>query len=315
VLLAALAAPAGAYVRSSDPDTGAELHWATPIVPYHVSDLPLLGAPSCDAGGSADPTLDAVRASFSAWHQGCANLELVLAGRIPEIRTGSGGTRENLVAFRRGWCSQNPDASSHPCMTDDAVDCGGLFGCFEDQTQGDRLIVALTTVLYDPDSGRIMDADIEVNGWDGVGPGASLSSGSSGPPHGWYFTCEKQAAWSSCTTYDQPGCYYIDLQNTLTHEVGHFVGLAHPCEGVVCSSQPQLRPLTMYPDTAPGDVEKRTLAADDVAGVCDIYPAQGGGSGCGAGGASGGPSFLFAIAALVGVRRRARRAQATSRPA
>ena len=311
-LAATLAAPAAAYVRSADPDTGAELHWATPLVPFHVSDVPLLAAPGCAASAAGDPVLAAVEASFSEWRQGCANLELVFAGRIPEIRTGAGGTRENLVTFRRGWCSQHPDASTHPCMADDAVDCGGIFGCFEDQSPGDKLIVALTTVLYDPDSGRIMDADIEVNGWDGTGTGTSVSGGPSGPPRGWYFTCDKQASWGACTSYDQADCYYIDLQATVTHEAGHFVGLAHPCEGAACSSQPQLRPLTMYPDTAPGDVEKRSLAPDDVAGVCDIYPAEGGGSGCGSGGA--GALSLLAVAAALRAVRRGRR-QATSSPA
>lgn len=311
---AALAAPAAAYVRSSDSKTGVELYWPMPVVPYVVGDAALLASPTCDAGASGDPVLDAVHSSFAEWRQDCANLELVYAGRIPELRTGPHGTNESLVVFRRGWCSANAQAAQDPCMTDDAIDCGGIYGCFEDQTPGDKFIVALTSVLYDPDTGRIVDADIEVNGWDGQAPDTSLSGGPSGPPHGWYFTCDKQAGWGACTLYDQGGCYYIDLRNTLTHEVGHFIGLAHPCEGTACSSQPQLRPLTMYPETTPGDVEKRTLSADDVAGVCDVYPARaGGGSGCASGGASGALSLLAAIGALL--RRRRSTRQATRTPA
>jgi hypothetical protein len=292
----ALAAPAAAYVRSSDDRTGVELFWPMPVVPYLVSDAePVAASPSCVAGPGGDPALDAVRTGFSAWHQGCANLDLVYGGRIPEIRTGLHGTGENLVVFRRGWCrAQLPP--SEPCLLDPDVDCGGIYGCFEDESPLDRNIVALTSVLYEPDNGRIVDADIEVNGWDGQAAGTSLSSGSSGPPHGWYFTCDKQAGWNACATYGQADCYHLDLQNTVTHEVGHLVGLAHPCESGSCT--PALEPLTMYPQTSPGDLEKRTLHADDVAGLCTIYPAERGGSGCASGGASGAISILLALLAL-----------------
>ncbi len=298
----ALAASAAAYVRSSDDRSGVELFWPMPVVPYHVSDAqPVIASPSCAAGPARDPGLEAVRAGFSAWHQGCANLDLVYAGRLPEIRTGLHGTGENLVVFRRGWCSADPRAAADPCMDDPDVDCGGIYGCFEDAPL-DRSIVALTSVLYDPETGRIVDADIEVNGWDGQGTGTSLS-GPSGPPHGWYFTCDKQGGWPQCTTYGQAGCYYLDLQNTLTHEVGHFIGLAHPCEGKSCTQA--LEPVTMFPLTAPGDLEKRTLHEDDIAGLCTIYPAERGGSGCASGGAPGTIAALLAVLALRPRRRAA----------
>jgi len=299
-----VAAPAAAYVRSSDDRTGAELFWPMPVVPYHVTDAqPFVTSPSCAAGASGDPTLAAVQAGFAAWGQGCANLDLVYAGRIAEIRTGMGGTAENLVVFRKGWCSQNAAAAADPCMDDDDVDCGGIYDCFEDATPGDRSIVALTSVLYDPDSGRIVDADIEVNGWDGEGSGQSLAPTSSGPPHGWYFTCAKESGWGECARYGEAGCYFIDLQNTMTHEVGHFIGLAHPCEGASCTAA--LRPLTMFPATSPGDLEKRTLHADDVAGLCAIYPADrdDGPLGCSTGGAGGALAALVATWALARRRR------------
>ncbi len=296
-----LAAPAAAYVRSSDARTGAELFWPMPVVPYLVSDAqPVVASPTCSAGPAGDPILDAARAGFSAWNQGCANLELVYGGRIPEIRTGLHGTGENLVVFRKGWCRAQLPANE-PCLVDPDVDCGGIHDCFEDTSPDDRFIVALTSVLYDPETGRIVDADIEVNGWDGQAGGA-VSSGGSGPPHGWYFTCDKQAGWSACTTYGQAGCYFLDLQNTITHEVGHVIGLAHPCEGAGCT--PELEPLTMYPQTSPGDLEKRTLHADDIAGLCDIYPVERGGSGC----SSGGAPAVLSLLLLLALRRRRPRA-------
>ncbi len=308
-LLGALlaASPAAAYVRSKS-GKGVPLSWPLPVVPYHVSSAtPVHPSPSCEPAGASDPALDAVRAGFDAWRAGCASLSLVYAGRVDEIRVGLQGMEENLVVFRNGWCSEDPAAIDHPCFRDVDLDCGGIFGCFEDAAPGDRNIVALTTVIHDPDTGRIYDADIEVNGWDGQGAGDPITPPSPGIPrqHGWWFTCGDPAGLPACATYGERDCAFIDLQNTMTHEAGHFLGLAHPCEGARCTVQPELRPYTMYPSTGPGETEKRTLHADDVAGLCAIYPAEGGGCGCGAG---SGPGTLALLAAGLGlglvVRRR-----------
>ncbi len=256
-----------------------------------------------------------MRASFSEWQQGCAALRLVYGGRIPEIRTGLAGTAENLVVVRKGWCSADPVASLDPCMSDPDVDCGGIYDCYEDHGPADRSTVALTTVLYDPSNGRLFDADMEVNGWDGRGAGTALAVGTSGPPHGYYFTCDKQPAWPACTTYGQAACYAYDLRNTITHEAGHVIGLAHPCgdPGTPTCDSP-LPPWetvpyaqrTMYPSTAIGETSKRALSPDDVAGVCAIYPTPSG-CGCGAGGSPGAFALLLAALALrPRVRRRAR---------
>lgn len=53
-----------------------------------------------------------------------------------------------------------------------------------------------------------------------------------------------------------------DVQNTVMHELGHALGLAHNAEdpGVV-----------MYPSSAPQETCKRQLAADDVAGLEALY--------------------------------------------
>jgi len=305
-------APAAGYVRSTGAG-GVPLSWPVPVVPYHVSDARSFHTPTCAPGPSSDPALDAVQASFVAWRQDCANLDFVYAGRVDEIRIGLDGMGENLVVFRNGWCSANPVAIAHPCFGDPDVDCGGIFGCFED-APGDRNIVALTTVIHDPETGRIHDADIEVNGWDGQGAGDPFV-----PPvgadydHGWWFTCADPGGLQECKEYGEPGCFFLDLQNTLTHEVGHFLGLAHPCEGTSCTVQPQLRPYTMYPSTGPGEIEKRSLHPDDIDGVCAIYPADGGGCGCGSGGAPGAGALLLVAVAF----RRRRRAgdQATRIPA
>jgi hypothetical protein len=307
-----LAAGAAGFVQSTADGSGVPLSWPTNLVPFSVNPAQPHASPSCAAGPAGDPALDAVRASFAAWEQSCSALELVDAGTVDAIQIGRRGTGENLVVFREGWCSAHPQASSDPCMSDPDVDCGGIFNCFEDHSDGDRSIVALTSVLYYPDTGRIVDADIEVNGWNGEG--GSLSRA----PHGWYFTCGDRS--TQCDTYGQDGCHFIDLQATLTHEVGHFIGLRHVCDGGGGGADAGLPrcdashdAITMNPTTYPGDVDKRTLHPDDVAGVCAIYPlgrasaassSRSSAGGCGTGGAGGALAALLAAAALARARRR-----------
>jgi hypothetical protein len=99
--------------------------------------------------------------------------------------------------------------------------------------------LAITTVTFNVNSGEIYDADIEVNS-------TSVSKISIGTP--------------------VPGDSF-DLQSILTHEVGHFLGLAHsnvPCDGTGCA--------TMDATYQKGSEDFRTLEADDIAGICTIYP-------------------------------------------
>ncbi len=314
--LAAAAAPASAYVRTSDPDTGVEIAWPLPALPFSLSSAAFFAAPSCLPTAAANPVEDVVRASFAAWRPACAdgtspNLQLLYTGRIPEIRTGLHGSGENLVVIRKGWCStQLP--SNEPCMTDPDVDCGGIYDCYEDHGPADRATVALTTVLYDPRTGRVFDADMEVNGWDGQAAGTPLATQQASAPHGYYFSCDTQAGRATCTTYGQAGCNAFDLANTVTHEAGPFIGLAHPCgdPGTPACDTP-LPPWesvpyaqrTMYPQTSIAETSKRVLSSDDVAGICAIYPPAPGGCGS-AGGAPG--ALAIALAALA-LRRRVRR--------
>lgn len=93
--------------------------------------------------------------------------------------------------------------------------------------------VALTTVTFRPSTGIIVDADIEMNG-----------------------------ALYSFSNTDNPTGSDVDIRNTLTHEVGHFLGLDH-------SMHPNA---TMFPTAPPLELTKRELHQDDIDGLCHIYP-------------------------------------------
>lgn len=93
--------------------------------------------------------------------------------------------------------------------------------------------LGLTTVTFDSTTGEIFDADMEINA-----TGKNLTVGDPVPATGY------------------------DLQSVVTHEVGHFLGLAHATD----------RTATMYASYKPGSIALRTLTPDDVAGACAIYP-------------------------------------------
>jgi hypothetical protein len=97
--------------------------------------------------------------------------------------------------------------------------------------------LALTTVTYDPDTGEIYDADMEINGT--VSP--IVVSGDVAASGGY------------------------DFLSIVTHETGHFLGLAHSGDTRA----------TMYAHYQPGQTSMRDLTLDDVSGICAIYPPDG----------------------------------------
>lgn len=328
------ATPALGYVRSADEESGACFYWGPRQVPYVVNapdDAALDGRlqPAC----SVDAALAAVRAGFAEWSgQSCTDLALVetpagsTSRRVGYVQ---GAANENLVVFRRSWC-KNVVPAGHACLTATAPDqsCDTIFNCFDDQLLS-RSTIALTTVTYSPSSGQIFDADLEINAWGGAN--GSVTS-ASGPSDGWYFSClSPTPGTSDCQMYGDVGCDAMDLQNTVTHEAGHFIGLAHPCEvgeaGNECVQADA--PTTMYPRASMGEYEKRSLDPDDRSGVCDVYPAgaatlrctagdaDDGSSGCGCGTTTptGAIATLLGIAALAPRLRRRPRAAARPDPA
>jgi len=93
--------------------------------------------------------------------------------------------------------------------------------------------LGLTLIRFDPDTGAIWDSDIEVNAVD-----EPLSVGA-------------------------PTAGAVDLASLLTHEAGHLLGLGHNVYDETA---------TMFPGYHTGSIELRSLADDDIAGICEIYP-------------------------------------------
>ncbi len=65
-----------------------------------------------------------------------------------------------------------------------------------------------------------------------------------------------------------------DVQAVLTHEMGHAVGLLHPCEVVATADAPACTDAQANACMNPVyNVHQRALSDDDIAGICFLYPA------------------------------------------
>jgi hypothetical protein len=142
-------------------------------------------------------------------------------------------------------------------------------------TCNDPSAVAVTSVFAQGGSGRILGADTQLN---------TLT-----------------VVWAVLDDNGAPADAQ-DLQSVLTHELGHVLGLEHPCWSGVgaratddqgqpvpdCYGAPvELEEDTMFPSYRPGDISRRALSADASRAICEIYPlTSGGGPPGGAGGCS-----------------------------
>ena len=186
---------------------------------------------------------------------------------------------------------------------------------FRDATwDDDPSIIAKTTVWHldapgNPDDGLIFDADIKLNGV------------------GYTFVVEPS------TVTPRSGTVVADLENTLTHELGHVLGLGHTCWDHITDTPPldntgnpipdcgdptlpaTILDATMYPySLMPGDTAKRSLTDDDVAGICQPYPPSSTATcspwirgGCSLGGARPEGAWLLAGLVFCVMKRRWRR--------
>jgi len=162
----------------------------------------------------------------------------------------------NTVKFRNDrWCHPNDAQQKDVCYSSSAA--------------------GITTVFFVQDgsdhAGTILDADIELN--------------------------DINFTFAVLPTTDMPkaGTSFADLENTLTHELGHLQGLDHTCKDAAtppqevddsgnpppsCDAlgslplqeQVKIKLATMYNFASPGEVSKRSPEADDVAGIAAAYP-------------------------------------------
>ncbi len=242
------ASPALAYVRSVVASNAAACLFWTPRTVHAVIN---------QAGSSGLPGqagFDAIAAGFGAWgNQSCSDFAYALDGPTPSTQVGysdvlvsqpmlSGDVPNlHLVVFRDSPCAGVVPAGDD-CLSPSNDDCDNKYDCWPTSvdTGGDAL--AYTVVTSVVSTGEILDADTAFDEADFEFKDLTVD------------TCDSRVDLEHCA----------DVQNTMTHEAGHFLGLAH-------SSDPTA---SMYGQVlAPLETSKRAVAPDDVAGLCAIYPA------------------------------------------
>ncbi len=179
-----------------------QVKWADLCINWYMNDAGTKAIPDAADGKASQALEDTIKASFDTWNGvACQDLKLVYGGRTDDDRAATDG-KANIVVFRD-----------------------------DEWRYVSKTAFAITSVTYNPDTGLIVDADVEMN-----------------------------AFYHTFTIGDQ--AVNIDIQNTITHEVGHFVGLDHAPENAA----------TMFASAAVGETLKRSLESDDIEGVCSIYP-------------------------------------------
>jgi len=224
--------------------------------PYFWSDprrILELATPPDGIGISSDDLRKAAGTALRSWSQPaieCTDVLLQLAESAVSDQSAKRDGHNRIVVRTDAWCRD-------PVL---------MTNC-HDSSQ-----VALTTwfVLNNPgveNDGQILEADIELNAVD------------------YAFAMIPDGTINARDYLD-----HYDLTSALTHEAGHFIGLAHNCRGSndplflddlglvapECTSSAAQKSVilgaTMYPKINPVDVGERTLTVDDAKAPCDIYP-------------------------------------------
>ncbi len=248
-----------------------------------------------------DTEFDAIRASLKAWNDKMAGSASVSLTEGPRTQSRTVGwlssaselkNNENIVVFRQKRCTDPGGAPpSDPCWLSDSDDddCGNKHDCWDQQS----LVVALTTTTFDPVTGEMRDADVEFNQPSFIF--TTVDSPVCTPPS-YAVTC---VAW--------------DIENTMTHELGHALGLDHT---TAAGS-------TMNESAPVGETSKRTVDPGSAQFTTDAYPkgepstdcvfpsasgklgdAAPKGCGCGAGGLT--PLLLAALAHALRIKKASR---------
>lgn len=260
-------------------EAGKPLRWASGCVFVDFSEE---GTTHID--GSTE--MDVMAAVFDVWENqssSCSYLtfETAVGGR--ELAKFDG---HNVVKFYEDeWCRPATEDDDKRCYSDTAAALTVL--TFVDDADSDR-------------DGEIVDADIELNAVNFAYAHNGMTNGI-----------------QMCRA---------DLANTFTHEVGHLMGLDHTCYEDIgprpvdgdgnpiprCAEMlpAEVSEATMYNFQDCGETKKSTPEADDIAGMCFLYPSAqdpeeceaanvGGGGCCSVGDGGSPPAGTIALGLLV----------------
>ncbi len=293
VLLSGLASAQQGYIRTPVPDREG---LAPLCVTWNKRDFVYV----VDSAGSSrtpgDSEFIAVDAAFASWQtvaDTCSDFHFIRGERAAKVQIGRGSETNNSVVFRETAC-RNAAPMADACQADGS--CANKYGCWDHSD----FTIALTTTTFSVKTGAIYDADIELNAAPHVDNTAFLFTTISSPP------CEEGKEAVTCVA--------TDIQNTLTHEIGHAVGFDHV--EVVGSTMEATAPI--------GETQKRIIDFGTAQGFCATYPrgqpavqcdaqaqlrrtidARGSGTpGCAV---AGGPDLMVLAAAVLSAVRRRRR--------
>lgn len=238
-----------------------------------------------------DAEFELVDQTIQAWNNAIAGCSYMQLINAGRKKLEVGRDHVNLIKFRDMTWCR-------PATADDGPHCP------PDSAAG----ITTATFVDDPSSSRdgaIVDADVELNG-------VNFALSDDGQTLG----------VDDCLS---------ELRNTLTHELGHLLGLEHTCltstdpprvdgDGnavpLCTSATTEQQNATMYNFQECGETKKETLEPDDIAGVCAVYPladdpgtcepvGDGGGC-CSSGSGPAGPLALVGLVLLTSVWRRRR---------
>jgi MYXO-CTERM domain-containing protein len=246
------------FVRTGPTGSGHYLYWESGCAFVTV-----------DAAGTSaipgDQEFTIIDAAINEWNTktaSCSYFKVMNTGRKAMETTND---KINVIKFRDTQCTCDNGGTSWGCRP---ATMSSAAKCYSSAAAG------ITTAVYvnDPNSSRdgaIVDADIELNGVN--------------------------FAISANGQTNTPGACLADLQNTLTHELGHLHGLEHTClapgdpgrindqnQPVPTCTAAQAAPTvpgnmkildaTMYNYQECGETKKSSLSDDEIQAICSIYP-------------------------------------------
>lgn len=220
-------------VDDNDPKSHC-LYWKEDTsIEWHVNDQ---GNPE-NVNDTEFTAIDKALATWQAEFTACGSLSVKQAAkttsRLADYDKKS-ASNENVVLWRFKRCT-DVVGMSDGCWKDD--DCGNKYDCW----QHNPLALAITTTNFDPATGKILDADVELN-----------------TPSFIFTTVDAPQCVGPKTQF----CVVTDIQNTMTHEFGHSLGLAHSCQ----------TNSTMFASATVGELGKRVLDDGSKLFVCETYP-------------------------------------------